>query len=139
MNAYKDIIGLPRHVSPTRKQMSPRDRAAQFSPFAALSGYEEIIAESARLTDERLEVSEDRQSQINEKLRIILEKISEKPNVKITYFVPDERKSGGSYQCSEGRVRRVDECGLSVIFTDNTAVFIANIYDIDGEIFGEMT
>lgn len=136
-NGYRDIIGLPHPVSAVRKQMPRHDRAAQFSPFAALTGYEEIIGETARLTDERAELSEERQTRINERLLLILENISERPEVKITYFVPDKRKNGGAYETAEGRVRRVDECFGSVIFADHRAVPIADIYDIEGVLFGD--
>lgn len=135
MNGYRDMIGLPHPVSATRPQMPRHDRAAQFSPFAALTGYEDIIEESARLTDERLELSEERQFRINERLRLILENISERPEVTITYFIPDKRKSGGAYESVTGFVRLIDECDGTVIFTDRKAVSIADIYDIEGEIF----
>ena len=138
MNGYRDMIGLPHPVSATRPQMPRHDRAAQFSPFAALTGFEDIIEESARLTDERLELSEERQFRINERLRLILENISERPEVKITYFVPDKRKSGGAYEAVTGSVRLIDECDGTVIFTDHRAVSIADIYDIEGEIFRDI-
>lgn len=138
MNGYCDIIGLPHYVSAVRKQMPRHDRAAQFSPFAALTGYEDVIDETARLTDERLELSDERQTRINERLLFILENIHEKPEVRITYFVPDKRKSGGSYEVAAGRVRRVDECFGSVIFTDHRAVSIADIYDIEGDFFRDI-
>lgn len=138
MNGYPDIIGLPHRISAKHPQMSRRDRAAQFSPFAALTGYEDIIGESARLTDERLELSEEKQSRINERLQIILENISERPEVKITLFIPDKRKSGGSYETVTGFVKRIDECDGTVVFTDHRAVFIADIYDIEGEMFREI-
>lgn len=138
MNGYRDIIDLPHRVSATRPQMPLRDRAAQFSPFAALTGYEDVICETARLTDSRLELSESKQTELNEKLQIIIENAAEKPEVKITYFVPDKRKSGGAYETAVGFVKRIDECALAVIFADNRAVCIADIYDIEGEIFRDI-
>lgn len=139
MKNYDDIINLPRHVSKTRSQMSQRDRAAQFSPFAALTGYENVVAETARHTDERLELSEDRQAKINECLRIILENISERPEVKITFFLPDKLKSGGGYTAKIGFVKLIDESTKNVVFTDNFSIPIADIYDIEGEIFRDFT
>lgn len=138
MNGYRDMIGLPHTVSATRPQMPRHGRAAQFSPFAALTGYEDIIEESARLTDERPELSEERQFRINERLRLILENISERPEVTITYFAPDKRKSGGAYEAVTGFVRLIDECCGTVIFTDRKTVSIADIYDIEGEIFRDI-
>ncbi len=135
MNGYCDMIGLPHPVSTTRKRMSRYDRAAQFSPFAALTGFEDVIVEAARLTKERLELSNEQQSQINERLLFILENISARPEVKITFFVPDKRKSGGAYEVAAGFVRRIDEYSGSVIFTDHRAVPIADIYDIESDIF----
>ena len=93
---YDDIINLPHHVSPTRQRMSMHDRAAQFAPFAALVGYDDAVAETARLTESRPELDEQEQRIINEKLAYIAEHINEHPEVCIKYFVPDERKSGGA-------------------------------------------
>lgn len=138
MNRYRDIIALPHRVSATRPQMPLRDRAAQFSPFAALTGYEDVIDETARLTDSRIELSESKQAELNEKLQIILENISERPEVKITYFVPDKRKSGGAYETAVGFVKHIDECALTVIFTDNRTIPIADIYSIESVIFRDI-
>lgn len=135
MNGYSDIIGLPHHTSAARPRMSQRDRAAQFSPFAALTGYEDVIAESARLTDERRELSEDDRARINRRLQIVLENICERPGVKITYFVADRRKSGGAYETAEGFAKHFDEGERTLIFTDNKAVPIDDIYAVEGEIF----
>lgn len=135
---YGDIIELPHHVSQKRPQMTLHDRAAQFSPFSALTGYEDALGETARLTNKRLGLSEDRQARINECLRIILENISERPEAKITYFVPDTLKSGGEYVTANGFVRHIDECALLIIFTDGRKIPIADIYDIEGEIFRDI-
>ena len=95
--AYDDIIDLPHHVSATRPQMSRLDRAAQFAPFAALTGYGAAIKETARLTDERTERSESELSELNERIHILTERIDEHPEVEIIYFKPDERKDAGAY------------------------------------------
>lgn len=137
MNVYRDMIGLPHRVSETRPHMTRHDRAAQFSPFAALTGYEDVIGEAARLTDERPEPSEEKQTRISERLRMILENISERPEVTITYFVPDKRKDGGAYNTATGAVKRIDELERTVVFTDRRTVPIADIYDIEGGLFDE--
>lgn len=135
MKKYRDIITLPHHVSQTRAQMSARNRAAQFAPFAALTGYENVIAETARTTSEKLELSEEMQEIIDLKLQMVLENICEKPKVRITYFVADKLKSGGAYECAVGSVKRVDDIGRTIVFTDGRSVSIPDIYNIEGEIF----
>ena len=130
MSNYDDIIGLPHRESVSRPRMPQQKRAAQFSSFAALTGLDSIIEETARQTDERSELSEDRARQINECLQILIEKISEKPEAEITFFVPDKFKSGGEYRTVRGNVRRVDEVLRVVTFTDGREVAVADIYDI---------
>ena len=105
---YEDIINLPRFVSKNRKHMSNYDRAAQFAPFAALNGYSEDINEAGRLTEEFIELGEQERKQLDEKLRIINELIKEKPEVYITYFVPDAYKQGGSYVRDYVKIKRID-------------------------------
>ena len=107
MSRYDDIINLPHHVSPTRQRMSMHDRAAQFAPFAALVGYDDAVAETARLTEARPELDEQEQQAINERLAYIADHIHEQPEVRIKYFVPDERKSGGAIWEVDGIVRKV--------------------------------
>ena len=101
-NSYEDIINLPHPVSKNHPQMSLRDRAAQFAPFAALTGHDAAIKEAVRLTDERLELSEEVIAQLNEKINIIRNNIGIEQNVSITYFVPDAKKAGGSYVTYSG-------------------------------------
>lgn len=132
---YDDIISLPHHVSKTRPQMSRINRAAQFSPFAALTGYESTIAETARLTDKRIEADDDTKADIDMRLQILIERAGEKPAVSITYFKPDDKKDGGSYVTISGNVKRVDEYELQVILTNGTKIPINSIYAIEGEIF----
>ena len=105
---YDDIINLPHHVSTKRPQMSMQDRAAQFSPFAALTGYDAAVKEAARLTDSRTELSDDELSILNIKFQILLEHLREKPNVSFTYFKPDAKKSGGKYVTLRGIVKKAD-------------------------------
>ncbi len=135
MKKYENIIDLPHHTSDKRPRMSRENRAAQFSPFAALTGYNAEINETARLTDEKLELSEDRINDINTKLQIIMDNIDEYPEVTVEYFVPDEKKSGGSYIKIIGNIRRIDEHERILIMKDNHTVPIDDIYSIDGKIF----
>ena len=132
---YDDIIDLPRPVSANRPKMSNYDRAAQFSPFAALTGYEEAVKESERLTDEKKELTDDEKNAISEKLRIIAESIECAPPVTLIYFVPDKRKSGGAYVTSVGIVKTVDSYERRIVMADKTSIPIDQIWDIDGDIF----
>jgi len=127
---YGDIIHLPHHVSPTRLPMSLHDRAAQFSPFAALTGYEAAIRETARLTDSQAELSEERIGDLNDKLRKIAECLPEQPRVTMTYFVPDLRKSGGAYVTASGPVRKIDLYHRTLLLSDGTEIPMDRIYDI---------
>ena len=130
---YKDIIDLPHHQSTKHKHMSLHDRAAQFAPFAALKGYDEEIKETARVTDSRAELSEEEIFMLNEKTHFLLERIEENPTVRVTYFVPDEKKEGGSYQIKEGSLRRIDEVLRILHFTDRTEISIDDIQSIEIE------
>ena len=105
---YSDIINLPHHVSKTHPQMSMHDRAAQFSPFAALTGYDSAIQETARLTDEKIELDGDAQELLNIQFQRLLEHLPEKPLISVTYFQPDARKEGGSYITVSGTVKKLD-------------------------------
>ena len=123
---YEDIINLPHPVSRTRVRMSPMDRAAQFSPFAALTGYDAAVEETARLTCQRIELDEDARIELNEALVELARRLAESPKAAITHFVPDERKAGGSYVVTEGVVRRIYsqegyltlEGGFAIFFRD---------------------
>ena len=121
---YDDIIDLPRPVSANRPKMSNYDRAAQFSPFAALTGYEEAVKESERLTDEKKELTDDEKNAISEKLRIIAESIECAPSVTLIYFVPDKRKSGGKYVSKTGELKEIDTYARALVFSDKTTVSI---------------
>lgn len=133
---YEDIIHLPHHVSKTRKRMSQIDRAAQFSPFAALTGYDAAILETARLTDKQIELDEGRKAILNEKLTIIADFIKEQPEVTITYFEPDRKKDGGAYVDYTGIVKRIDEYERAVIMVDKKSIPIDQILEIQCELFG---
>ena len=124
---YDDIINLPHHVSKKHPQMSLHDRAAQFSPFAALTGHKAAINETARLTDEKQILSEDVIAKLNEQLNLIKENIGTNQTVTITYFVPDDKKSGGAYISHTGVVKKIDEYNHTVILTDKTVIPIEQI------------
>ncbi len=133
---YDDIINLPHPTSANHPRMSLYDRAAQFSPFAALTGHDAAIKETARLTEQKIELSEDTISRLNEKLQIVADHLE--TEVTITYFVPDERKSGGAYVSYTGIVRRIDDYEHTLIMTDKTVIPIEQISEIESELFGEM-
>lgn len=135
---YDDIINLPHHVSKKHPQMSLHDRAAQFSPFAALTGHKAAINETARLTDEKQILSEDVIAKLNEQLNLIKENIGTNLIVTITYFVPDDRKSGGAYISHTGVVKKIDEYNHTVILTDKTVIPIEQISEMQSDIFSEI-
>ncbi len=105
---YSDIIAMPHHVSKKHPPMTREDRAAQFSPFAALKGYDEGLAETARLTQERIPLNEEGAAILDEKMHILKERERERPLIRVTYFVPDEKKAGGEYVTVEDTLRRID-------------------------------
>lgn len=131
MSRYDDIINLPHHVSRTRPRMSLRMRAAQFAPFAALSGHNQVIDEAARLTTARIEVTEDEAKKISDNLTDIILHISERPIVRITYFVPDSLKAGGSYQKREARLCKFNEFERIIVLSDKTSIHIDSILKIE--------
>ena len=135
---YDDIINLPHHVSKKHPQMSLHDRAAQFSPFAALTGHKAAINETARLTDEKQILSEDVIAKLNEQLNLIKENIGTNQTVTITYFVPDDKKSGGAYISNTGVVKKIDEYNRTVILTDKTVIPIEQISEMQSDIFSEI-
>ena len=132
---YEDIVDLPHHISKKHPQPTMADRAARFAPFAAITGYEEMVLEEARVTDVRIEMDESSKAALNEKLNMILEFIDEQPEVSITYFEPDKRKAGGAYITVTGTVKRIDEYEHLVIMTDGKKINIDEIYNLQSELF----
>ena len=132
---YSKILHLPHKQSETRPHMPVADRAAQFSPFAALTGHEAAIREAARLTDEKLELSEDAAEELNHKLLTIVENAGLKIPAIITYFEPDEKKSGGRYLAKTGLIKGIDEYARTIVFQDKTAIPINQISEIESELF----
>lgn len=129
--AYNDIIDLPHHVSATRPQMSRLGRAAQFAPFAALTGYGAAIKEKARLTDERVELGEYELMELNAGIHMLMERIDEYPQVEITYFKPDEHKDGGAYLTVKSRAKRLNEYDRFILLEDGTEIPFDDIYKIE--------
>lgn len=131
---YDDMIHLPHHVSSVHPRMPMLDRAAQFSPFAALTGYESAIQETARLTDRRMELDEDAKADLDQKLRL-LDMSPEQPPVALTYFQPDEKKSGGAYITITGRIKKMDEYARVIVLTDGRSINIDDLLELESEAF----
>lgn len=130
MNKYDDIIDLPHHVSKTRKPMSLYNRAAQFAPFAALTGYDDAIEETARLTETKVELSDELKNDLNQKINFIKNNIKVHPEITIKYFVRDNKKSGGIYKSLTSIIKKVDDFNKCLIFSDNTNVYFDDIISI---------
>ena len=128
---YDDIINLPHHVSSKRPQMPILERAAQFLPFSALTGYEDAVKETARLTDTRIELEESEKDLLNTKLHILLDSLATKPKVKITYFLPDGRKSGGKYVSKMGTLKKMDLYNRQIKLEDETVIPFDDIFAIE--------
>ena len=127
---YDDIIALPHPEPRTHPRMSLHGRAAQFSPFAALTGHSAAIAETGRLTDSRITLDESEMARVDAALQRLQELLPSRPTASITYFVPDERKAGGSYQTVTGTVRRIDTVNGALLLTDQRAIPILDILDV---------
>jgi len=128
---YDDIKHLTRPQYDDLHPMSMHDRAAQFSPFAALVGYDDAVAETARLNDSKAELTEDEMSELNANLNRLLDRLDEQPEISVTYFVPDEKKSGGKYVEKVGVVRIYDEYSQELVFTDGVRIAVADMANID--------
>ena len=126
-NRYNDIINLPHHVSPTRMPMPPENRAAQFSPFAALTGFEEQILETSRFTDHLMELSEDEKTLLDNTLREIEAHMVEQPDVCVTYFEPDSKKSGGQYVTFTGTLKKIDSYERRLVFFEGSGTTAKSI------------
>lgn len=135
MGKYDDIINLPHHISKEHPQMSMYMRAAQFAPFAALTGHDSAIQETARITESQVELEEEAKKILDKKLGLIREHINEHPQITITYFVPDKRKTGGSYRSYSGRLRDIDESEQKLIMTDDNEIYLSSISEIDSELY----
>ena len=128
---YDDILNLPHPTSKNHPQMSVRERAAQFSPFAALTGHAAAIAETARLTDRKLELEEDAKAELDRRQAILLARVGERPEVTVTWFQPDERKEGGAYVTITGRLKKLDEVHRALVLTDGTEIPLDDVFRLE--------
>ena len=138
MSKYNGIIYLPHHVSKTRPHMPMSDRAAQFAPFAALTGYDSAIKETGRLTDERLELDEEALTALDMRYQLLIDALDEEPEVEITYFKPDERKAGGEYISVTGAVKKVNDFERLITMQDGMKIPMDDVLSIDGELFSSL-
>lgn len=138
MQKYKNIIDLPHKQSSKRPHMSLSDRAAQFAPFAALTGYDDAIVETGRLTDKKIELSEEALDLLNVKYQILLAHLADNAEIILTYFVPDKNKSGGAYVEKQGVVKRLDIFERQLILCDGTKILMDDILTISGDIFDSL-
>lgn len=130
---YEDIINLPHHVSERHPQMPMAERAAQFSPFAALTGFGAVIRETERQTDQMREMTENEREELDYKLGILCNFPGEKPCVAITYFVPDEKKEGGAYRTVRGQLKKIDSYKREIIMKDGSHIPIDCVLELNGE------
>ncbi len=137
-NRYDEIINLPHHVSKTRPQMPLSDRAAQFAPFAALTGYDSVIKETGRLTGERIELDEEALTDLNMRYQLLVDALDEEPKVEITYFKPDERKSGGEYVTVTGTVKKVDDFERLITMQNGTKIPMDDVLAVDWDFFSNL-
>ena len=135
---YDDIMDLPHHVSEKRVSMPLANRAAQFSPFAALTGYDAAIEETGRLTEGWVDLDESSVEALNDKLLLIRQALPSEPEITVIYFRPDERKSGGAYITVTGVVKKLDSIDQYLLMEDGTRIFFENIYAITGDLFRNM-
>lgn len=135
---YEDIINLPHHVSSKRPQMPMFDRAAQFSPFAALTGYDDAIHETGRLTDEKIDLSEEEKETLDRKQQFLLEMLDDHPALTVTYFVPDAKKAGGAYVTKSGKLKKIDSIERRMQLTDGTRIPLDDVADIESELFRDL-
>ena len=132
---YEDMLYMNPPVSKTHRKMSVQDRAAQFMPFAALTGYEDLIRESSRITQSRIELSETEIEELKQKLEILYEHEKEKPMIKVMYFLQDLKKNGGSYQTVEKHLHHIDDIEKKIIFKDRTTIQFDDIISVEYEEF----
>ena len=135
---YDDMINMPCPTSPRHPRMPRADRAAQFAPFAALTGYDAAIDETGRLTDQKIDISEDMREKLDLKQNFLADIIDEQPEISVTYFVIDKKKSGGAYVTVNGRLKQIDEYEQLIILTDGKKTPIQEVYTIESDLFRGM-
>lgn len=136
-DSYEDILHLPHPTSATRPRMSIANRAAQFAPFAALTGYDAAVKETARLTDRQIELDEGALAILNSKLQMLADHLAEHPEVAITYFQPDEKKAGGAYMTATGRVKKMDDFEGVIVLTSGERILFERILEIESDCLKE--
>ena len=132
---YDDMLELPHHVSSVHPQMTMKERAAQFSPFAALTGYGDVIQETGRQTIPRLELSESSQEEIKRKLDWLAAHIGQHPQISVTYFLPDQRKEGGAYVTTTGRLKKIDQVERILVLMDGTNIPLEDVAALESDCF----
>lgn len=137
-HSYEDIIHLTHHVSTTRPHMSIYDRAAQFAPFAALTGHDAAVRETARLTDRRRELDEETKQRLDERLQLLKSNMESHPEILVTYFIPDDRKEGGQYTNISGKVKKIDVYNRMLYFENERCIPIEEITDIESKLFDKI-
>lgn len=137
---YDDILYLPHHVSPTRRRMTMAERAAQFSPFAALAGYEDAVRETGRVVEQRIDLSEEEKAILDRKQQIILATLErgERPKVTVTYFQPDAKKDGGAYIDFTGEIKRIKTAENRFVFMNDMEISFSDIFDLRCELFSHL-
>ena len=135
---YDDMLNMPCPTSPRHPRMPRADRAAQFAPFAALTGYDAAIDETGRLTDTKIDISEDMREKLDLKQNFLADIIDEQPEISVTYFIPDKKKSGGAYVTANGRLKQIDEYEQLIILTDGKKIPIQEVYSIESDLFRGM-
>ena len=135
---YDDIINLPHYESKTHPRMSMHQRAAQFSPFAAVTGHDAAVKETERLTDKRIDLDERQKVELDEKLQIISENLGQNPEVKFTYFEPDQKKDGGAYITVSGFIKKIDVYEKKIVLQDGQKIEINQIYDISSDVLEKL-
>ena len=137
---YDDMLHLPHHISLTRRRMTMAERAAQFSPFAALVGYEGAVQETARMTDQHIDLSEDEKAVLDQKQQIILAALEQgaHPEVTVTYFQPDAKKDGGTYLRHSGQIKKVEQLRNALVFTDGTEIPCSNVLALSSDLFSQL-
>ena len=132
---YDDIIHLPHPTSSKHPRMPIADRAANFSPFAALAGHSAAIAETARLTNQKAELDEDARAELDRRQAVLLEQIGQQPEVTVTWFQPDERKDGGAYVTTTGWLKKIDEIERVLVLTDGTRIPLKDVAGLESNCF----
>lgn len=132
---YEDIVNLPAHISDRYPQATMAERAARFSPFAAIAGYEDMVREEARVTEKRRELGEDEKSMLDERLRLLAAEQEREPTVTLTYFVPDQKKDGGAYLRRTGVIVSVDRIRREIRLKDGSRIPLDDIFGIETGLF----